>query len=68
MGGGPYVFTGSPKLYRSTCTEIIVPSRANTAGPIIIIGVNIYINTVAKITVCSFHQQVNKELRFCKVC
>ena len=24
MGGAPYVFTGSPKLYRSTCTALIV--------------------------------------------
>ena len=60
-------FMGSPKSFRSTFTEIIVPSRVNTGGPIIIIGVNIYINAGVDTTILGFHQQVKAELRFCQV-
>ena len=60
----PYAFMGSPKSSRSTCTELIVPSRVNSGRPIIGIGVNIYINKVVKITILGLHQQVKTELRF----
>ena len=55
---------GSPKSFRSTCTELIVPSRVNLGWPIIKIGVYIYIDTAVKITVLGFQQQVQSELRF----
>ena len=39
-------------------------TRVDRGRPIIGIGVNIYINTVVKITVIGFHQQLKRELRF----
>ena len=41
-----------------------MPSRVNIGWPTIRIGVNTYINTVVKITILGFHQQVKRELRF----
>jgi hypothetical protein len=58
---------GSPKSFRSTFTEIIVPSRVNTGRPVIIIGVNIYINAGVDTTILDFHQQAKTELRFCQI-
>ena len=46
---------GSPKSYRITSTELIVPSIVDIGCPIIKTGVNIYINTVVKITILGFH-------------
>ena len=60
---------GSPKSFRSTFTEIIVPSRVNTGGPIIIIGVNTYIRSNAGVdtTILGFHQQAKTELPLCQI-
>ena len=58
---------GSPKSFRSTSTQLIVLFRINTGGPIIIIGVNIYVNAGVDTTILVFHQQAKTELRFCQI-